>query len=50
MSDKSGNKTVLIIVIVAIVAIGGYFLYKETQTETVGISIGDASISAEIQK
>lgn len=50
MSDKSGNKTVLIIVLVAVIAIGGFYLYKESQTETVGIQIGDMGISAEVEK
>ncbi len=47
---SSGNKTVLIIVLLAVILIGGFYLYKESQSETVGISIGDMDISATVDK
>lgn len=44
------SKTILIVILVAVLAIGGYMYYKETQTETVSMSIGDMGISATVEQ
>lgn len=49
MSDKSGNKNILIIAGVVVALVVGYFIYKESQKETVSVSIGDSSISATVE-
>lgn len=51
MSTKSGNsQTIIIAVLLVALAVGGYFLYKESQTETVGIQVGDMGISATVEE
>ena len=45
------NKNQIIIaVLVAIIIIGGYLFYKESQTETLSMNIGGKEISATVEK
>ena len=48
--SSSNNKTIIIAVLLIVIAIGGFYLYQESQTETVGISIGDTGISATVEE
>ncbi|MFP4314200.1 MAG: hypothetical protein ACLFR0_07725 [Alphaproteobacteria bacterium] len=51
MSEKKINKReVLIAVLFIAVGILAYYLYQESRTETVGISIGGKELSATIQQ
>lgn len=51
MADKKSNTSAIIIaLLLVVIAIGGYFIYQDQQTETVGISIGGKEISATIER
>lgn len=50
MANSSDNgKTILIVVLVIALGAIGYYLYQEQQSDTVGLKIGDAEISAEVE-
>lgn len=50
-APKGDTKNVVIVAIIAaVIAVGGYLYYKQTQTETVSMNIGGKEISATFEK
>ncbi|MCB1533040.1 MAG: hypothetical protein KDJ35_09255 [Alphaproteobacteria bacterium] len=49
MSDKTDNKNLWIIIGAVAVLVVGYYLYQQSQKESVTLSIGDQSISATVE-
>lgn len=50
-NNTADNKNVVIVAIIAaVIAVGGYLYYKQTHTETVSMNIGGKEISATFEK
>jgi len=45
---KMDKKTILIVVLAVIVAVGGYMYYQNQQSNTVSLSVGGKEISAQV--